>query len=368
MKSNVVHIPNHHDDDHDAGHFLLPEPESVMDVLASQPPEWQVQNLLIRGQTCVIVGDSQSGKTFCALDLAACIATGRDFMRLPTKKGAVLYLAAEGGSGLVKRVTALITRYPDLPVSDLKFWRLPVELSNTKASIVGRARQLVKEVGLIVIDTLSQTFQIDGDENSSADMTEYVKAASYIAQELGCPVLIVHHCGKDSTRGARGASSLRCNVDTMIMVSNKDGHRTASTDPSKGAKQRDGEPIEFCFSLRQVSVGPNGETSCVIEQTEVQVQNKKKRKPFGAEQPILFEMAKSLASASKDFSGPNGRPVFSRAALKQAWVNHFKPIEPSKGYESKATRPLDKLIEGGFLAWEGQGSHRPNALWLADLP
>ena len=46
------------------------------------------------------------GKTFVALDMALSIAKGLPFHGLPTKQGAVAYIAGEGARGLLGRIEA----------------------------------------------------------------------------------------------------------------------------------------------------------------------------------------------------------------------------------------------------------------------
>src|SRR5687768_9638876 len=58
------------------------------------------------GAQGVIYGPSGEGKSFVALDWALSVATGRDWQGHATKKGTVLYVVAEGGRGIKKRIAA----------------------------------------------------------------------------------------------------------------------------------------------------------------------------------------------------------------------------------------------------------------------
>jgi len=55
----------------------------------------------------VIYSESNTGKTFVALKLAYCIATGTKFRDKRTEQGTVVYVAAESGRSVLDRVQGL---------------------------------------------------------------------------------------------------------------------------------------------------------------------------------------------------------------------------------------------------------------------
>ena len=69
-------------------------------------------------------------------------------------------------------------------------------------------------VALVVIDTLARA--MTGNENAPEDMGRFVAACGRIREACEGHVLIVHHCGKDQARGARGHSSLRAATDVEL--------------------------------------------------------------------------------------------------------------------------------------------------------
>jgi hypothetical protein len=79
---------------------------------------------------------------------------------------------------------------------------------------------LVQQSGIefkqIVIDTLARAFG-GGNENSSEDMGAFITACGRIQQIVqDCGLMILHHSGKDATKGLRGHSSLLGAVDTEL--------------------------------------------------------------------------------------------------------------------------------------------------------
>ena len=335
-------------------------PERVPDLLALRLQQHQVAGLLPRKAVSVLYGDAQAGKTFLALDLAACIVTGRAFGGRQVKQGAVLYVIAEGFGGFGKRLRALVQQYPDLPSSSLRAIRQAVNLREWKEDLLIRARDVEEDagpLGLIVLDTLSQTLW--GDENSGQDMGQYVAAAALLADELGCPVLILHHHGKDASRGMRGSSTLRGNVDVALYLkTDADGNRVATTDPASGGKSRDDEPVTIGFRLRAVPVGHDADgheiTSCVVEHQDPGLALPLPRKPIlGAAQKLLIQLAGDLARASPRYRA-DGTPLVARSDLESAWAATKKATDHQKqAAPSYMARPLADLLSGGHLVQEG---------------
>jgi hypothetical protein len=89
-----------------------------------------------------------------------------------------------------------------------------------------------------------------------------------IHRATGALVMLVHHSGKDASRGARGWSGLRAAADVELEVVRADNERSLAV-----TKMKDGDDgTEFGFRLETVMVGfdEDGEevTSCVVEHTD----------------------------------------------------------------------------------------------------
>jgi hypothetical protein len=72
-------------------------------------------------------------------------------------------------------------------------------------------------VAMIVVDTLSVTFG-GGNENAPEDMGAYVRNILRFRDVTGAAVCVVHHCGKDASRGMRGHSALLGALDAELAV------------------------------------------------------------------------------------------------------------------------------------------------------
>lgn len=231
-----------------------------------------VEGILTDGTASVIYGPSNLGKTFWVLDIAACVATGRNFRDvLETEQGAVVYVALEGTQGIRNRILALrqAGKLPEgspfflcyAPISLLE----PGHAEKLAATVKAAAMQSKLPCRLVVIDTLSRAMA-GGDENGAQDMTLAVQSIDKVKQATGAHVLVIHHCGKDEAKGARGHSSLRAAVDTEIELF-RPKNQTITT--VKITKQRDmptGEAMPFSLNVVKLGTDRRGNsiTSCTV--------------------------------------------------------------------------------------------------------
>lgn len=231
-----------------------------------------VENLLTAGGASVLYGGSGTAKTFLVLDIETAIATGRPFRdELRVEKGAVIHVALEGEAGITNRIFALRKsgKLPDSAELYLCFHPYSLLSPPDRARLVDTVEAAAKmaslPVRLVVIDTLSRAMA-GGDENAATDMTKAVKEIDAIRAATGAHVLLVHHCGKDEARGARGHSSLRAAVDTEIEVSRDEASGISTAFITKQRDLPKGEPMPY--RLEVVTLGTDrrgGEiTSCVI--------------------------------------------------------------------------------------------------------
>ena len=70
------------------------------------PIQFLVDDLLPEGSLSMLFGDPGCGKSFIAIDIAMCVATGTSFHGKPVTKGAVIYIVGEGYRGLTQRAWA----------------------------------------------------------------------------------------------------------------------------------------------------------------------------------------------------------------------------------------------------------------------
>lgn len=222
--------------------------------MESMPPlAWLIDNTITENGLSMIWGRSGSLKSFVALDMAMCIATGQDWHGKPVKKGRVIYVAAEGAFGLSRRAIGWReTRGRGLPEPDIQL--VPHGLTMTSDDLVALI-EAVEEAGqspaFIVIDTMSRTFG-GGNPNQPMDMNAYVAAVDKLREATRAHILIVHHAGEDEDRNEIGNKGLRNACDTVIFIKrNKDKVQLINEAP-KG-KQKDAEEFK-AITLTPVKV------------------------------------------------------------------------------------------------------------------
>lgn len=249
---------------------IIPKSGTIMtlDELADDAdtsPGYVIKGVLYHDSYAEIYGAPGEGKTFVALDMAYHVAAGLAWMSKKVRGGPVLYLAYEGHGGLKKRAKALRQKYG----------KKKVPLYVIKATFNLREKPGRQELGaviaalpakpvLIVIDTFARAL-MGGDENSAQDVGAFNAGIAALIEHTGACVLIVHHSGKDKSKGARGSSALLGAIDTEIEI---DGGQVISR------KQRDielAQPIGFKLQPLMVGMDEDGEsvTSCVVESAAV---------------------------------------------------------------------------------------------------
>lgn len=220
------------------------------DLLTPTPIKWLVSGVLEAGVLAAAFGAPASGKSFVAIDLALSIASGRAWNDRGVKQGSVVYFAGEGKAGIKRRLTAWMQRNPESRELIAEHFYLSDRACNlpNETALVLDTLADVKNLKLVILDTLQRT--MEGDENSTRDMTAYIKSLDAIkAAHPESVVLVVHHTGHGSADRARGSSVLKASLDAEISVSKDD----AGVITLKSSKAKDAEPFPpLSFRLESV--------------------------------------------------------------------------------------------------------------------
>jgi hypothetical protein len=219
----------------------------------SQAVHWVIKHVLPAESIGMLFGASGTFKSFIALDAALHIVHGLPWLGRKTEKGAVLYIAAEGGSGLWKRIAAW-HRARRIPWADAKLYVVPValDLQADAWRVVEAAQSIGETPSLVIVDTLSQTYA--GEENSAAEMAAYLRELGIRFRQLWqCAVMLIHHTGHTATERPRGSSAMRANLDWMYGVFRDEREMLATLTC---LKQKDGDTLkDQTFSLAVHDLG-----------------------------------------------------------------------------------------------------------------
>lgn len=245
--------------------------------LKATAPSWIIKGVIPTEAIGVLFGPSSGGKSFAAIDMALCIAAGKDWHGRKMKQpGGVIYVCGEGQQGIANRLRAW-EKYHKTPIDNLpiRITTAPVRFLDPAAKIalldaIHIEAESIPGPQLIIVDTLNRNFG-DGDENSTKDMTGFIDAITDVHKALGATVLIVHHTGLTDGDRARGNGSLKnaCDFEIKHAMASKEG------DEEKiftlvGKKMKDGSEMAPChFALKFVPLGADEDNetygSCAIE-------------------------------------------------------------------------------------------------------
>jgi hypothetical protein len=186
-----------------------------------------VEDLIPARGVGVVFGPSSAGKSFVVVDWAMEIASGGKVLGMHTTPSGVLYFAGEGQHGLKKRIVASRReRGLDDVVLPFNVLSALLDLSKSEAKDIDRlcayAREIADEMKargaplrVVFIDTLAAAAP-GANENAGEDMGPIMQAFHHMSELLGVVVVLVAHTGKDETRGIRGWSGIRANIDFAI--------------------------------------------------------------------------------------------------------------------------------------------------------
>lgn len=193
---------------------------STLELLRLPPPTWLVDGILPAGALVGLYGAPGSFKSFIALDVALAVASGRTWHGQTCERHHVIYVAAEGGTGMGKRAGAWLRHNHVAPGEADVAWlveSVPVNPDSDQMDILfNRVNdELDTAPGLVVIDTLARCFE--GDENTQEDMGRFVAGVDRMRHEFGATVIVVHHTRLGGDR-ERGNTAFRGAADTMVFV------------------------------------------------------------------------------------------------------------------------------------------------------
>ena len=271
-------------------------------LLTLQPPQWLIKRFVSADSLTTLFGSPGCGKSFVAIDMACCIASGQEWNGNRTATGQVLYIAGEGHVGFARRLTAWESVHGAIPAN-----RLFVSTRSIAFNAAGLQDVLdaIKELSdvpvLIVIDTLATV--IDGNENDAADMARFIRALKAMQVRTQAAVLVVHHTGHGDKSRARGHSSLNGAIDTELKLERTDGNGTLTC-----TKQKDGEePQPVGYALTQAVIGTDEDgdpiTSCTVDYCVAEVGGGAKRKPSASQTIALRALHTALVDHGETYRG-----------------------------------------------------------------
>lgn len=292
-------------------------------VLDIEPRRWLSPGWLPADSLLAVYAPPGVGKSFYALSLALEMTRGGWWVSSRLAASPVLYVAAERATELRDRAEAWSDYHgEELPDTfELLAPARPPQLTNPLH--VEALCSYVKDSGarLVVLDTYAR-MTLGLEENSAKDTGPVLEALDRIRQATnGGAVLVVHHTGKDSSRGLRGSSAFLGAVDMTISLEGSEGTLKAKVEKSNAGP----EPMPEWYKLETVplpTLEGEARTSAVLVHTGAPARNE------GLEAAILEILGQASAgSMSKpellEALGEAGHKV-SKSGLDRLGLNPLR--------------------------------------------
>lgn len=192
---------------------------SIEELIELPPPAWTVEGIVLERSLGMLYGEPKSFKTFIALDLALCVATGRPFHGVDVVQGRVCYVAAEGHPAETRDRILAWCRENGVEASELR-GRFALVISGVQLDKPDSVKEFIRldpaPCDLMFFDTLNRN--MEGHENDTQDMTRVVAGCDLVRRTLNTAVIVVHHTGVNQAR-ERGSTVMRGAVDARLRVS-----------------------------------------------------------------------------------------------------------------------------------------------------
>lgn len=325
--------------------------------------DWLIKSYLEGDSLALLFSDPGVGKSFMAIDMACCVATGRPWHDNATTKGAVFYIAGEGHNGLKRRFTAWqIDNGVDLNDAPLYVSKEPAKLSveDSAQAVIDAVRALASQTGvqprLIVVDTVARNFG-PGDENSTQEMGEFIANLDRLKNEFKATVLLVHHSGHGDKSRARGSMALKGALDAEYRLERGDDE--AGVIRFETTKMKEAEfPEPLSFRLESVKLPliddeGNEMTSAVMRATMHVPKAKPGKVASGRNQLKALQILRQLEGEHRAHVEGSGRGPEEARVKEESWRTQLADAGLGRG----AFRDLKKSLLAAALIEVDSGGY-----------
>lgn len=333
----------------------------VIPDLEAPRPKWLVKNLLVEGSLAILFGRWGTGKSTVAIELSVAVARALPWHGRKVRGGKVVYISCESPHGVRARVSAELKNkgitLDDLHGNFLEITDRPHLGKPEDVQALIAELQAVGPIALVVVDTLARAMA-GTEENSAKDAGILVGNCQTISEKTGACVMLIHHTGKDESRGMRGSSNLPASADTEIELERPS--ETENVRIAKLGKQRDAP--DYCelfhYELAAVTLGQDEDgdpiTSTVVRETEPQ--SKIETTSEVPKHPIRRAVWLALDNAMRPM-GAEELITSSAASLVH---------DPGPGKRDRRRERVSRAVEG--MTQEGLLSRSPDGLYEIRRP
>ncbi len=179
---------------------------TARDAFAPIPdPDWIIEGLLLPGSVALFAGAPGSKKTWALLNLAACVASGQDWLGHKTRRKPVLWIDEESGRrrllGRMRKVFRGVGADTNLPFYATVMQGFDLRSDKDVQTLEGTILEC--QAGLVIIDALADVAP-GADENAVKDMMPLLVNLRRLAESLDVGVVLIHHSTKANGSPYRG--------------------------------------------------------------------------------------------------------------------------------------------------------------------
>lgn len=309
---------------------LLAELISAGDLDKIPKPVPLIDGILDRNTLVRIIGTSGHGKTFVMIDIASHIALGLPWLGRECSQGNVVYMVAEGVSGIRARVRSWESLHKTELGGRAKFLPRAVQVMNQNEWLIWVAAMARIRPTLIVIDTQAR-ITVGANENDAKDMGVLVDRAELLRAKTGACVALIHHKGRQGDHG-RGSTVVPAALDVEISVT-KQGRSRITVVSEKQKDREDFSPI----SLDLVS---EGESAVIVA---AGTDKPFERSGVDEKSPIRDRVAKWVHLTFRHGNGATKGEVWTVVKERDRGPEG-KPMSRSKFYEAWGRLEADEVL------------------------
>lgn len=197
--------------------------------------EWLVDGLIPAKTVTLLSGDGEMGKSTLAVQLAASVVLGKDWLGRATRQGMVAYVSCEDDIEELQRRLAAICKAEGWDIADLDGLELWDRVGRDSSLMVRGERFAEWEdsifwmrfsewcrdnlLALVVLDSLYDFFV--GDQLSQAAARLFMGKLRELAHDVGCAIVVLWHpskSGMDSGDGTSGVVAFRNSARSMLYL------------------------------------------------------------------------------------------------------------------------------------------------------
>ena len=332
-----------------------------------EPKEFLIEGFLGRHEVSAWYGPPDSAKSVVKVHAQACVAAGIEYCGRRVMQGPCLYVAAERGAIIKRRVLAWCREHAatEIPLAvvdhaiDLRTGKIDAD------RIIATAQELGSRCGQSVVwiafDTLNRILS-GGDENSSKDMGAVMASIDHIHRETAAHVSVIHHVPVDRTDRMRGHSLTLGSVDQSNRIT-KDSLVRVEVDKANDLVDKP----TFAFEITSVTLDIDQETGTATTAPVLVDVPTASAKPRGraarmpkAMQTAMRALHKAVEEMGEVPPASNSMPKGVRAVSFEQWRKYAYSLGISTGEERARQKAFQRASEwligdGGLVgAWNEQ--------------